>query len=79
MSNVVHLPAPLTHIPSKLRELADRIESGEQQASVAMVIIPGEGDWLDIFGYGDDLGDYGRIGLLEVAKAFFLGIKAERS
>ncbi len=78
MDNVVHLPAPLTDIPSKLRELADRIEKGEQQASFAMVIIPVEGDWPSVFSFGEDMGDYGRVGVLEVAKGFFVNHKVSR-
>lgn len=69
----------MADIPGMLRTMADDIENGEVQASSMMVIIPTDGDWPDIFGWGEHMGDYGCIGLLEIAKAFFVNNKTERT
>lgn len=61
----------VSDIPGQLRQLADRIESGEVEAETVMCVIPVEGDWPMIFGWGEDLGEFGRIGLLQVAIAWF--------
>ena len=66
-------PGPtVDNIPAMMRQLADRIESGEQPADAVLCIIPQPGDWPAIFGWGDHQGDLGNIGLCELAKAWFV-------
>lgn len=62
----------LNDIPAQMRQLADRIESGEVETESVMCIVAVEGDWPNIYGWGDNQGDYGNIGLLEMAKAWFV-------
>lgn len=65
-------------IPGQLRALADRIESGELEAESMLAIIPVEGDWPILFGWGEDLGEYGRIGVLDVMRAWLVGRQVAR-
>lgn len=58
-------------IPGQLRALADRIDAGEIEAESAICVIPVSGDWPIIYGWGEDMGDLGRIGLLQLAVTFF--------
>lgn len=58
-------------IPGQLRALADRIDAGEVEAESAICVIPMEGDWPTIYGWGEDMGDFGRIGLLQTAVTWF--------
>jgi len=52
--NVVPLPVKdLSDIPTRLRDLANRIESGEQPAETAFVLIPRSKDYPRLFGWGD--------------------------
>lgn len=69
----------MADIPGRLRAMADDIEKGEVPASSVMLIIPRECHWPDVWGWGDDLGDLGRIGLLETTKAFFVNNKTFRA
>lgn len=62
----------VSDIPGQLRQLADRIERHEVDTASVLCIVAQPGDWPDIYGWGDDLGEYGRIGLLERAKAWFV-------
>lgn len=54
--NVVDFPlTSLADIPAKLRDLADKIESGEHgEPSAAIVVLAG--DELEVFGYGEATG-----------------------
>lgn len=72
--NVVTLrPGPkLSDIPGMLRQLADKFEAGEETAEGLLVIIPQDGDWPAICGYGEHLGDYANIALLDLAKTFLI-------
>jgi hypothetical protein len=72
--NVIHLGpvAALNDIPGQLRDMADRIERGEIIAESALFIIPEESDWPRIYGWGDHLGDYGNIAVLDLAKTWFI-------
>lgn len=68
----------LTDIPGQLRQMADMIENGEVDASFALFVVPQQGDWPMIFGWGQPLGEYGNIGVLELAKAYFVNNQTER-
>lgn len=68
----------MADIPGRLRKMADDIESGEVKASSVLLIIPRDSHWPDVWGWGEDLGDMGRIGLLELTKAFFTNNKTVR-
>lgn len=71
--NVVTLrAASVADIPAMLRRMADQIEKGEVEASSALFIIPREGDWPDIYGWGEHLGDHGNIAVCEMAKTWFI-------
>lgn len=62
-----------------MRQLADQVEAGEVQTSAVLCIVsqpPGE--WPAIFGWGDHQGDYGNIGLLEIAKQFIVASRTAR-
>lgn len=70
--NVLHLRPgpPINDIPGMLRQLADQFETGEYTAEGILVILPRDGDWPAIFGYGEHLTDYGNIAVLEMAKTW---------
>jgi uncharacterized protein YcsI (UPF0317 family) len=55
-----------------MRKLADEIESGETPADAVLCIIPVDGEFPMVFGWGEHLGDLGNIGLLELTKAWFV-------
>lgn len=80
MAEIVRLrDQPLcSDIPGQLRQMADMIECGEIEATSAMLLIPVPGDYPKAFGWGDHLGDLGNIGLLELAKAWFVANKVAR-
>jgi hypothetical protein len=70
MAEVVKLrSASVADIPAMLRRMADDLESGRQQAEAALFIIPVEGEFPKIFGWGEHMGDYANIAVLEMAKA----------
>ena len=74
------LPGPaVSDIPGQLRQMADRIENGEMTVESALFIVPTDGDWPKIFGWGDHLGDYGNIAVLELAKAWFVNNLVQRT
>jgi hypothetical protein len=53
-AEIVPLPAKdLGNIPERLRDLASRLEAGEESAGTLFVIIPVAGDWPRLFGWGD--------------------------
>jgi len=62
----------ISDIPAMMRKLADDIEAGTIPAKSALFIIPRDGDWPDIYGWGDHLGDHGNIALCEIAKTLFI-------
>lgn len=65
--------APLVNdIAGQLRQMADMIERGEVEARSAMFIIPRDGDWPEVYGWGEHLGDYGNIAVCELTKAYFV-------
>ena len=66
-------PTLLNDIPGQLRNLADRIESGDLDADSVLCIVPVEGDWPILFGWGEELGDYGRIGVLQLVINWLAG------
>lgn len=74
MADVTQLrPGPLvSDIPGQLRLMAERIESGEVDAASALFIVPVEGDWPMVFGWGAHLSDYGNIAVCELTKTWFV-------
>lgn len=78
--NVVTLRnVSLADIPGMLRKMADKIEQGEIAATSALFIIPCDGDWPNIFGWGEHMGDYDNIAVLELAKAWFVNNLTKRT
>jgi len=72
-------PSPsLNDIPGQLRQMADSIERGDIEAASALFIIPREGDWPELYGWGEHMGDYANIALCELAKAWFIDNKVTR-
>jgi len=53
--NVLDFPIerPLTDVVGRLRHLADRIEAGEQEALVAVVVLVGSDGEPQVLGFGD--------------------------
>jgi len=47
----------LADIPGRLRLMADRIERGETEATTAYLIVPRDGDYPQLFGWGDIEGE----------------------
>lgn len=77
--NVIHLAKNnLNDIPAMLRYWADLIESGEQAADSAILVIPRDADWPVIAGFGEHLGDLGNIATMELAKMWFAQNLTER-
>jgi hypothetical protein len=68
----------LTDIPGQLRQLADRIEKGEVEAESVLCIVPQDGDWPIMFGWGDHMTDHGNIAICELAKAWFINNRTSR-
>lgn len=62
----------ISDIPNMMRMLADRIESGDVPAEYALCIIPRDGDFPDLFGWGEHPGDLGNIAICELAKMYFV-------
>ncbi len=73
LTNVISMGRDHTirDIPQMLREMADRMESGEVEAQSVVFLIPRD-ECVDVFLWGDDLGRYGIIGVLEEGKNLFL-------
>lgn len=63
---------PLNDIPARLRYLADQIESGEQKADFALIIIDGDSPMPDLFGFGEVLETRALLGFLDLAKDRFI-------
>ncbi len=62
----------VSDIPGQLRQMADQIESGEVAATSALFIIPADGDWPAVYGWGEHLGDHGNIAVCEMTKIWFV-------
>lgn len=62
----------LSDLPGMMRHVADLIEDGEVEATSALFIVPVSGDWPQVFGWGEHLGESGNIALCELAKAWFI-------
>lgn len=62
----------LNDIPNRLRHLADLIDKGEQRADFALIVIDGDHPMPDMFGYGDAMNTREILGLIELAKAWFV-------
>ncbi|MER9079952.1 hypothetical protein [Mesorhizobium sp. M0895] len=63
---------PVGDIIGQLRQMANWIESGEVEARSALFIIPSDGDWPEVYGWGEHLGDYGNIAICEITKTWFI-------
>lgn len=70
--------ALLTDIPGMMRQVADQIEQGEIEASSMLVVVPRDGDWPRIFGWGEALSDLERIATMELAKLWFANNTTQR-
>lgn len=64
--------ATLDDIPAMMRQLADRIENGEVAADSVLCLVPVPGDWPLVFGWGEHLSSEANIGVLEIAKHWFV-------
>lgn len=77
-----HGAARLDDIPAMLRQMAVMIERGEHVGDSAIFILVNESaeeeDWPEIFGWGEALGDYQMIGLLDMCKTWFVVNKTKR-
>lgn len=62
----------LNDIPGQLRAMADRIEAGELVADFALVVIDGDHVVPDLFGYGAALDTRSMLGMLDLAKDWFI-------
>lgn len=62
----------INDIPGRLRQLADSIESGEQTADYALVIVDGDKTVPNLFGFGNALDTRSIIGLLDISKDWFM-------
>lgn len=73
MGTVAYLPAPLGNLPACLRELAQRIEDGEIQATHVVVCIA-EPEEVNYAAYGPEpFPRWQAVGLLGAATALILG------
>ena len=53
-AELVTLPTKdLSNIPERLRDLAARLEAGEETADTLFVVLPRADDWPRLFGWGD--------------------------
>ena len=74
MADIVQMrTAPrVTDIAGQLRQMADMIERGEIEAQSTLFIIQRDGDWPEVYGWGQHLGDHGNIAICELTKAYFV-------
>lgn len=76
MADVLPFPkSNLSDVPAMLRRLADDIEAGVRgEVPLCIAIIPREGAWPDLFGFGPngDTSDAAIVGHLEMAKMWFV-------
>lgn len=79
-SNVISMGRDhtLRDIPAMMRELADKLEQGDETAQTMLVLIPRD-TTVDVFLWGDDLGHFGVIGVLDSGKALLLNNDVERT
>lgn len=72
----------LSDIPGQLRNMASLIESGEYKGNAGIFILVDQEreqeDWPEIFGWGEALGDYQMVGILEIVKTWFVINKTKR-
>lgn len=74
MAEVVNLydAPPLNDIPGQLRHMADMIERGEVETNCVIFIADTDEEWPQVYGWGDNIGGLGNIGILEWTKAFLI-------
>lgn len=68
----LHKSPSIADIAGQLRQMADMIERGEVEAQSALFIIPHDGAYPDVYGWGEHLGDHGNIAVCELTKAYFV-------
>lgn len=70
MSNIIQLGSGvlLSDIPGQLRRLADQIETGAITAESLLAIIPSDGYYPIIYGWGEAMGAHERLGVLAAAQ-----------
>lgn len=68
----------LQDIPALLRRLAAEIETGETVATTMFIVIPRDGDYPSLRGWGDVDGDRGPIVQLALASHWLLGRQTAR-
>lgn len=69
---------PLQDIPALLRNLAAEIESGETVAETMFIVIPRDGDYPHLRGWGDVDGDRQPIVQLALIQHWLLGRQTSR-
>jgi len=80
LTNIISLGRDhtLRDIAAMMRDMADKLERGEETANQVVVMIPRE-TAVDVFLWGDHLNQYEVIGVLETAKAMFVNCEVERT
>lgn len=73
-----HAPV-LNDVPAMMRRVADQIDAGEIIAPSALFIVPVDGDWPMVFGWGEHLGDHGNIAICEMTKTWFINNNVARA
>lgn len=68
----------LQDIPGLLRNLATEIENGETVATTMFIVIPRDGDYPGLRGWGDVDGERGPIVQLALASHWLLGRQTSR-
>lgn len=70
----------LTDIPGQLRQLADAIAAGDHgEITSAIVLLPRDNEYPDVFGWGAVDGDRHIVVQLELAKTFLLLHQTQRT
>ena len=71
----------LRDVPACLRRMAEQIENGDIFVDSLIIVSPKDGDWPEVFGFGEDehLTEMHVIGWLEIAKQWFIQHCAERA
>ena len=62
----------VSDIPGQLRLLADKIDAGKVTAESLVVIIPNDGYYPVIYGWGEAMGMHERLGVLDAAHAWIV-------
>ncbi len=72
----------LSDIPGQLRNMAHLIETGQYKGNAGIFILVDQEreqeNWPEIFGWGEALGDYQLVGILEIVKTWFVVNQTKR-